>query len=416
MNVSILIPSRNNVEYLQLAYDSIRKHQGNHHVEVLLLDDNSDKDNTWEWCNQIADRDENVIAIRNNKSRFGISGGYKYLSKFARMEIICHWHADMIMTADTLDAVERRLYPITRVGQAKLRNMANPNSVVCLTRVEPPIYNPGPEKVVWQSGPITAEEWNEDEFKKFISSYNKNNRYQRGTTKGHFAPFFMFTDEYRKLGAADTTTFPLQSREDSDFAFRLALAGFETIQIPHFVYHFASRGNRRSKHEIETSAYKDNPEWIAHNKKAERNFIRKWGTMVMHNEYLEPIPPKKYSIGFLIKNCTEQLLQMLEPWCDLLICDLTQSSINAYIEQEQPNTAFKLENRVFNNEQYYDNTTDIMVQIDGDKFGKVEMDNIILLSKILEDSGELGWMELGNLSLNISSLESYEKTLITCEY
>ena len=29
-----------------------------------------------------------------------------------------------------------------------------------------------------------------------------------------------------------------------------------------------------------------------------RNFIRKWGTMVEHDEYLKPIITPKYNIGF----------------------------------------------------------------------------------------------------------------------
>lgn len=80
MNISLLIPSRNNIEFLKLAYSSIRKNQGNHYVEILVLDDKSDKDNTWEWCEEIMQIDPNFKAFKNNrKERLGISGGFKFL-------------------------------------------------------------------------------------------------------------------------------------------------------------------------------------------------------------------------------------------------------------------------------------------------------------------------------------------------
>ena len=80
MNISILIPSRNNLEFLKLAYSSIRKNQGNHFVEILVLDDKSDKDNTWECCLETMQNDPNFKDFKNNrKERLGISGGYKFL-------------------------------------------------------------------------------------------------------------------------------------------------------------------------------------------------------------------------------------------------------------------------------------------------------------------------------------------------
>ena len=111
MNVSILIPSRNGVEYLEWAYNSIRKNQGNHHVEILVLDDISDKDNTWEWCVEIMQNDPLFMAAKNETgTRYGISGGYKFLSQITTQEIICHWHNDMFMTEGTLDAVADKLF------------------------------------------------------------------------------------------------------------------------------------------------------------------------------------------------------------------------------------------------------------------------------------------------------------------
>ena len=43
MKISIIQPSLNNLKYLKWSYDSIRKNQGNHEVEICVADDFSDK-------------------------------------------------------------------------------------------------------------------------------------------------------------------------------------------------------------------------------------------------------------------------------------------------------------------------------------------------------------------------------------
>ena len=49
MKISLIQPSRNNLKYLRWSYESIRKNQGNHEVEICVADDCSD-DGTNEWC------------------------------------------------------------------------------------------------------------------------------------------------------------------------------------------------------------------------------------------------------------------------------------------------------------------------------------------------------------------------------
>ena len=55
---------------------------------------------------------------------------------------------------------------------------------------------------------------------------------------------------------------------------------------------------------------------------------------------------------------------------------------------------------------------DIIVEIDGNNFNQQDFVIIQQLGAIIEDSGEIGEFELGNLKINISSLKSYEKELI----
>lgn len=389
MTFSILIPSRNGVEFLEWAYNSIRKNQGDHFVEIIVLDDISDKDNTWAWCEKTEKEDINFRSYRNNtETRLGISGGYKFLSQTATQDVICHWHNDMFMTEGTLDAVAKVLYP---------------GKVICLTRIEPPIYGPGVEKIIWKEAPLDLEDWSEEEFLNYLLQAKKE--WGDKTTKGHFAPFFMRREDYLSLGGNDIKNFPLQAREDSDWAFRLVLAGYETIQIPQFTFHFASRGNRRSKHE--TSVMKDNPAWEKINMNSTKNFIRKWGTLKLHDEYLKPTPPKKYNIGFVVDNCTWNLLGLLEPWCDQIQTNLTPEQINDYIEKEQPHTPVNLKEKINN-----PIPANIIVYINAGTLTAQDFNDVQQLSEIITNSGDIGEFALGNLRIEILSLESYEKDLI----
>ena len=337
MEITFLIPTRNGAEFLEWSYNSIRKNQGSHDVEIFVLNDNSDKDNTAEVLTRLSLSDPKLIVFTNDKpERMGISGGYSFLAQQVKTEYLMHYHNDMYLCEGALDAIEQQF------------QIHGESIAVCLTRIEHSMgYQPGPEKVIWKNAPLELEDWNEDAFlndlPKLKSAWNNQ------LTGGHFAPFCMKTSVYHELGGVDDVTFPLQSREDSDWAFRLVLAGISTIQIPQFVFHFASRGNRRNKYETNTMT--DNPQWVAHNMKATRNFLRKWGTLNLHDKYLEPSLPKLYNVGFSIPGelSSYQLLELLEPWCRTVWLEDTLNNrkiVNSYIESEQPNTAFDLFKRI----------------------------------------------------------------------
>ena len=62
--ITFVIPSRNNLDLLKLAYKSIKKLKGNHHI--LVLDDAS-VDGTGDWLSFMADNHDNNLHIYTNK-------------------------------------------------------------------------------------------------------------------------------------------------------------------------------------------------------------------------------------------------------------------------------------------------------------------------------------------------------------
>ena len=55
MKISLIQPGRNNHKYLKWSYNSIRKNQCNHEVEICVADDFSN-DGTWNWCQEMMEK------------------------------------------------------------------------------------------------------------------------------------------------------------------------------------------------------------------------------------------------------------------------------------------------------------------------------------------------------------------------
>ncbi len=390
MKISLIQPGRNNLKYLKWSYDSIRKNQGNHEVQICVADDAS-TDNTWDWCLKMMDKDPNFNAIKNDTGkRLGHTILYdRLVNEVAKHDICMIYHADMYLCPEALNAIEKHLTDKT---------------IVSLTRIEPPLHPKGPEKILQNFG-VEPEEFNEEGLWAFLQATDSER--ETKTTEGIFAPWAFYKKDFQEIGGHDPLYAP-QSKEDSDIFNRFQLNGIKFIQTwEGCVYHMTCRGSRRNTLDKAKNIYEDSPEWLAQNMRSTRNFIRKWGCMVKHDKYMKPIIPSKYDIGFIVKNCTKELLFGLEPWCSTLYIDEDYTN---YITLEQPNTQFNLLDRI----KPYDNEkqNNILVEIDGNNLTQEDAKCLEQLPQILSDSGEIGEFELGNLSITIISLKTYENDLI----
>tara|TARA_R110000765_G_C18799712_1_gene593443 strand:+ start:1 stop:921 length:921 start_codon:yes stop_codon:yes gene_type:complete len=303
------------------------------------------------------------------------------------------YHADMYLCPGALDAIENELKEKT---------------IVSLTRIEPPLHPDGPEKILQDFG-VEPEEFNEEGLLKFLDSRHIDGK----TTEGIFAPWAFWKSDFQEIGGHDPLYAP-QSKEDSDIFNRFQLNGVKFIQTWHgCVYHMTCRGSRRNTVDKAKNIYEDSPEWLAQNQRSTRNFIRKWGSMVMHDSLMKPIIPPKYDIGFQIKGCNIQLLELLEPWCStLLIDDEMQVITSHYLDKEQQNTKIKLAEKIFTT-PYNVLENEIIVKIDASKFTQQDFQIIQQLPQIIKDSGEIGNFELENLKVNINENVEYQNDLIS---
>jgi glycosyltransferase involved in cell wall biosynthesis len=376
--VSFIIPSRNNLAYLQLAYSSIRRYYPEY--EITILDDNS-TDGTHEWImTNVITKECNTAYYRNQENQVGHTVLYDKGVEMCSNEIFTIFHADMVCGPNYVENLTKHL---------------KPGTVVSATRIEPPLHPPGKEKIVMDFG-MYAEDFKHTQFAQFCLTMQHS---AGETTKGIFAPWMMYKKDFLAIGGHDKYFAPFPF-EDSDIFQRFILNGYKVVQSRDaFVYHFTCRGHRWTK-----EVKKDDHFYKLCVAKNQAYYIRKWGSWIANDEYSCPIIHPKYNIGFRVKNCNFDVLGALEPWCSTIYTDCPD--IQRFIQMVQPGTPFFMPSRVQSLYTMADN--DIIVSFDGNQLTQEKFNFITQLPQILKESGEVGEMEHDIFRIEIRNLNSYE--------
>ena len=383
--ITFCIPSKTNLRYLKTCIPSIRENAFRKDHEIIVFVD-SDEDGTVVWLEQVKDQYNLTYYVNPDlgKRLFGIGKAYDYCIEKSTTDIFMIFHADMMLGKD---------------ADLKAFNYLKSKTVVCSTRIEPPIHPNDGEKIQIDFG-MWPEEFKKEEFNQYVESQLNETK----TTNGIFAPWMMYRDEFLAIGGHDAIMH--SCREDSDVFNRMKLDGFKFIQSWNsLVYHLTGRGagsfgGDEKRHE----------QWKRDMNNSTKEFIRKWGSNVKHSPLMEPIISPKYNIGFVINNCNQQILEVLEPWCNNIYVNCETES---YISREQPNTKFNLKDRVrsymFDDKEKPNN---ILIEFDATRLTNENFQLIQQLPEIIHESGEIGEFELDIFKITIKSLETYEHNLI----
>ena len=347
MNITLVIPSYNNLKHIKNAYTSIRKHYPK--VDLILLDDGSN-DGTWEWLNSLIKTDL-YLTIYKSEERVGHTILYDKGIELAKTDIIGILHADMIVGPNYIENLLKHLKPQT---------------VVCATRIEPPLHPEGKEKIIRNFG-LDFDDLNIEAFEEY--ALEAQNEYKDQTSKGMFAPWILYKSDFQAIGGHDPGFAPFPY-EDSDIFQRWILAGYELIQSrDSFVYHLTCRGHRWNEQVGKNDDY-----FTIAEKKAREYYIKKWGSWIKNDEYQYPIITPVYKKKLVLVNNNPQLEEALNIW--------------------------------------FNGGEDIIVEVDSTTFTQQDFNYIIQLNEIIKDSGEIGQFNLGNLKITINSLQEYQNDLI----
>ena len=383
--ITFCIPSKSNLRYLKTCIPSIRKNAYRNDHDIIIFVD-SDEDNTIEWLDTVK-KQYNIKYYVNpdlGNSLYGIGRAYDFCIEKSTTDIFMIFHADMMLGKN---------------ADLKAFNHLKEKTVVCSTRVEPPLHPNNGEKILLDFG-VWPEEFKEKEFDAYVNEQKDSDK----ITEGIFAPWMMYKQEFMNLGGHDPI---LRScREDSDVFNRMLLAGFKFIQPWNsLVYHLTGRGAGSFSGDEER-----HKKWQLEMQNSTKEFIRKWGTTVKHTPLMKPIVCPKYDIGIIAKNCNDiQFIEALEPWCSNIYVDKNRSK---YIDLEQKNTDYNLKKRVLPIDNEKNN--EILITVDSSKFTQQDFQYLQQMSEILADSGEPSFHgELGNITVEIFEvMNTYEKDLI----
>lgn len=378
-DITIILPSYNTIDYLILAYNSLREYYPTN--EIIILDDGSD-DGSWEWLTMTAKSDQNLRLWHNTLGKIvGHTCTYNYGAQMSRNPIISIFHSDMVCYRNYLENMVKHWKPKT---------------VVSATRIEPEgIYPPGKEKILKPFG-LNFCEFKKKEFSSFCEQEMLNSKDK--ITRGIFAPWLISKEDYLEIGGMDERSFAPYPEEDQDFFVRLSLGGFDIIQSrDSLCWHWISRGHRSW---AKNGIGHDGSDFKFYQNRARKNYIRKWNRHMGHDEYRCPITHPVYDLVFHITNVkTPQFLSQVEPWCRMVYVD-NDSVVDEYLKVEQPTTNVNLQNRFSNIADEKSSHHDIIVKFSEDDFLKSHQENMMViqnLNQIITDSVESGgcWMECG---------------------
>ena len=271
--------------------------------------------------------------------------------ELVKTDIIGILHVDMIVGPNYIENLLKHLKPQT---------------VVCATRIEPPLHPEGKEKIIRNFG-LDFDDLNIEAFEQY--SLEAQNEYKDQTSKGMFAPWILYKSDFQAIGGHDPGFAPFPY-EDSDIFQRWILAGYELIQSrDSFVYHLTCRGHRWNEQVGKNDDY-----FTIVEKKAREYYIKKWGSWIKNDEYQYPIIIPVYKKKRVLISNNPQLEETLNIW--------------------------------------FNEGEDIIVEVDSTTFTQQDFNYIVHLNEIVKDSGEVGQFNLGNLKITINSLQEYQNDLI----
>jgi glycosyltransferase involved in cell wall biosynthesis len=352
MKVSLVIPGYNNLRHLKNAYNSVRKYYTDK-VELILIDDGSN-DGTIEWLESLKD---NNLKFWREEQRIGHTILYDKGIEKASNDIVGILHADMYIAPNYVENLIKHL---------------KPGTVVCATRVEPPLHPEGKEKIIQDFG-LDFDSLKIEDFYNFSQQEMVNSKDK--TTKGMFAPWVLYKKDYLRIGGHDHGFAPFPY-EDSDIFQRWILSGYELLQSRDaLVYHLTCRGHRWNDKAGGEIGKNDN-NFQVFEAQARKYYLKKWGSWIKNDELGHPILSPVYGKKLILHNSNPNIEQ-LKDW--------------------------------FNGKE------DIIVEINGNNFTQQDFMIIQQLNDIIKDSGEIGEFRLGNLKITINNITDYSKDLIKYE-
>ena len=270
--ITFCISTFNNLEYLKLAVESVRKNSYFKDAPFIIHAENCD-DGTDEWLDAYH-QDYNLdYYIEKNPEPVGIGGGMNFCAKKVQTEYIMFLHSDFYVSKNwdkaCLDIFEK--YPDKKLW-------------VSSHRIEPQMFpnsQTRPGTVIAPKDYLGAywNDFNKEGFELWAEQFVQMNDFE--IPKGEGVSGLIRKKDWDAIGGNDPIFAPA-SWDDMDLFLRMLQAGYEFILTSKsLVWHFGARGSHRlEENNGQTSQRQKEAE-----AKNQQKWLAKWGKFPIFNEY-----------------------------------------------------------------------------------------------------------------------------------
>ncbi len=272
--LTFCISTYNNLPYLKIAIDSVRKNSFFKDAPFIIHAENC-TDGTNEWLEENKEKYNLTLLIEpNNEIIKGIGGGMNICAKHVFTEYIMFLHSDFYVTENwDIEALNiSQKYP-------------NKKLWVSSHRVEPNMFNdpnqrPGTVLVPPDYFGAYYNNFNQNEFEKWASEF-KNMNPNIEIPKGEGVSGLIKKIDWDFIGGNDPLFAPA-SYDDMDLFLRMLIAGYEFILTSNsLIWHFGARGSHRlEENNGQTSQRQKESE-----QKNIKKWLDKWGRLPIFDQY-----------------------------------------------------------------------------------------------------------------------------------
>lgn len=259
--ITFCISTYNNLPYLKIAIDSVRKNSYFKDAPFIIHAENCN-DGTNEWLFDNKEKYNLILLIESQNIEVkGIGGGMNICASHAETEYIMFLHSDFYVTKDwDIEALKiAQKYP-------------NKKLWISSHRIEPNMFNdlnqrPGTLLVPPDYFGAYYDNFNQDVFEEWASEF-KNINPDIEIPKGEGVSGLIKKTDWDFIGGNDPLFAPA-SYDDMDLFLRMLNEGYEFILTSNsLVWHFGARGSHRLE--------ENNGQTSQRQKESEQNNIKKW--------------------------------------------------------------------------------------------------------------------------------------------
>ena len=270
--ITFCISTYNNLEYLKIAVDSVRKNSFYKDAPFIIHAENC-TDGTNEWLKENSEKYNLEYYLDKNDNPKGIGGGMNFCADRVETDYIMFLHSDFYVTPNWDKALmdTHNKYP-------------NEKLWVNSHRVEPQMFHnsqsrPGTVVVAKETFGAYHNDFKSVLFDKYAELFTSENDFE--IPKGEGVSGLIKKEHWDEIGGNDPLFAPA-SYDDMDLFLRMLQNGFRFIlPTTSLVWHFGARGS----HRLEENDGKTSERQIKAEQVNIQKWVSKWGSPPTFDEY-----------------------------------------------------------------------------------------------------------------------------------